>query len=170
MISRQILFIPSPPPPPPPPRSPPPPRPYTPPFRARLVLFLCCASPQHIDYNAKPTQQQEQGQVQTHATSSQTQRQQCQSQGQVQAQGSPPQTQPAAAPLTSATPTSTQSDPSYLKSADTASPGAGPAQHSLPVRLLGHLALFLCCVCDHRKADSNLQPIQPLEDQSQRNG
>ncbi|KAG1854875.1 hypothetical protein F4604DRAFT_1258651 [Suillus subluteus] len=53
-----------------------------------LVLFLCCAPPQHIDDNAQPTQQQE-----------------GQSQGQVQAQGSSPQTQPAA-PSTSATPTS----------------------------------------------------------------
>ncbi|KAG1861744.1 WD40-repeat-containing domain protein [Suillus subalutaceus] len=77
-------------------------------FLARLVLFACCASPQHIDVHAQPTQQQEgqpQGQAQTHATSSPTQQQQGQSHGQVQAQGSPPQAQPAA-PSTSATPTS----------------------------------------------------------------
>jgi hypothetical protein len=35
---------------------------------AHLVLFLCCASPQHADDNAHSTQQQSQGQVQTHAT------------------------------------------------------------------------------------------------------
>ncbi|KAG2123059.1 WD40-repeat-containing domain protein [Suillus clintonianus] len=39
---------------------------------AHLVLFLCCASPQH-DGNAQPTQHQQQGQLQTQAPSLQTQ-------------------------------------------------------------------------------------------------
>ncbi|KAG2032907.1 WD40-repeat-containing domain protein [Suillus americanus] len=57
---------------------------------AHLVLFLCCASPQHPDGNAHSTQQQQQGQPQ----------------GPVQAQALSPQTQPTA-PLvsTSAVPT-----------------------------------------------------------------
>jgi hypothetical protein len=42
---------------------------------AHLVLFICCASPQHADDNAQSTKQQSQGQVQTHATSSQTHQQ-----------------------------------------------------------------------------------------------
>ncbi|KAG1732076.1 hypothetical protein EDB19DRAFT_1305647 [Suillus lakei] len=40
-----------------------------------------------------------------------------------------------------------------------ATPGARPA-HSFPLRLLGHLGLFLCCVCNHQHADSNAQPAQ----------
>ncbi|KAG2125778.1 quinon protein alcohol dehydrogenase-like superfamily [Suillus clintonianus] len=39
---------------------------------AHLVLFLCCASPQH-DGNAQPTQHQQQGQLHTQAPSLQTQ-------------------------------------------------------------------------------------------------
>ncbi|KAG2145845.1 WD40-repeat-containing domain protein [Suillus clintonianus] len=55
---------------------------------AHVVLFLCCASPQHADANAQPTQQQ-----------------QDQSQAPVQTQVSSLQTQPAA-PSTSTIPTS----------------------------------------------------------------
>jgi hypothetical protein len=32
--------------------------------------------------------------------------------------------------------------------------------HSRPVRLLGHIGLFLCCVCDHQRTDGSAQPIQ----------
>ncbi|KAG2335754.1 hypothetical protein BDR05DRAFT_953844 [Suillus weaverae] len=90
---------------------------------AHLVLFLCCASPQHPDASAQQ-QGQSQGQVHAQASSSQTepaapstsvtptvpdthasaQQQQGQSQGQVHAQASSSQTEPAA-PSTSVTPT-----------------------------------------------------------------
>ncbi|KAG2145818.1 WD40-repeat-containing domain protein [Suillus clintonianus] len=81
MRDREVLFV--------APRSPPH-RPHTQPdgnttprptqsrlllLLAHLVLFLCCASPQHIDDNAKPTQQQQgqsQDHVQAQASSSQT--------------------------------------------------------------------------------------------------
>ncbi|KAG2367816.1 WD40-repeat-containing domain protein [Suillus spraguei] len=69
---------------------------------ARLVLFLCCASPQYVGGNVQQTQQQSQGQAQTHATSSQTQHHQGQPQ-QPQVQASSSQTQPATS--TSAPPT-----------------------------------------------------------------
>ncbi|KAG1879055.1 hypothetical protein F4604DRAFT_1752599 [Suillus subluteus] len=59
-----------------------------------------------------------------------------------------------------------QPDLSHPKSNSTAKPGAEPA-HSLPVRLLGHLGLFICCICNHQKADSNPQPTQRQEVQSQ---
>ncbi|KAG1870889.1 hypothetical protein F4604DRAFT_855767 [Suillus subluteus] len=65
-----------------------------------LVLFLCCASPQHVGGNVQPTQLQE-SRSQGHATLPQTQHRQGQSQGQPQAQVSS-QTQPAT-PSTSAT-------------------------------------------------------------------
>ncbi|KAG1762757.1 hypothetical protein EDD22DRAFT_846824 [Suillus occidentalis] len=178
----------------------------TKPFRA---LSLC---PQHTDDDAPPTQQQEGGsqvQPQTRATS---QQRHGQSQGQVQpkTQASSSQTRPAA-PLTSATPTSSshpntlasrlfslfrskahtnedihhvvevaamddkgalfvagqpQPDLSHPQSANTAQPGSRPA-HSLFIRFLAHLALFLCCKCNHQRADSNPQPTQQPEGQSQ---
>jgi hypothetical protein len=91
---------------------------------AHLVLFLCCASPQHTGGNAHPTQQQSHGQAQTHVTSPPTLHQQ----GQTQAQASSSQTQPAA-PSTSATPTIL---------------GAASVQpHPLPLRT--RFILFLCC-------------------------
>lgn len=58
---------------------------------ARLLLFLCCGSPQHTD-DPQPAQQQE-----------------GQSEGRVPAQGSSPQPQPAV-PSTPATPSSTRPD------------------------------------------------------------
>jgi hypothetical protein len=39
--------------------------------------------------------------------------------------------------------------------------------HSRPIRLLGHIGLFLCCVCDHQRADGSAQPIQQLQGQAQ---
>jgi hypothetical protein len=71
------------------PTAPHPRHPYSLPVRllAHLVLFLCCASPQHVIANVQPTQQQQQNQ----------------SQGQAQARASSPRTQPAA-PLASTTP------------------------------------------------------------------
>ncbi|KAG2744981.1 hypothetical protein P692DRAFT_201793525 [Suillus brevipes Sb2] len=39
--------------------------------------------------------------------------------------------------------------------------------HSRPVRLLGHIGLFLCCVCDHQRTDSSAQPIQQQQGQAQ---
>ncbi|KAG1855208.1 WD40-repeat-containing domain protein [Suillus subalutaceus] len=102
---------------------------------AHLVLFLCCASPQHTGGNSHPTQQQPQGQAQTHATSSQTQNQQGQSQGQSQAQASSSQTQPAA-PSTSATPTALN--------AHTTAPAAHSGQPR-PLPLRTRFVLFLCC-------------------------
>ncbi|KAG2034648.1 hypothetical protein BDR03DRAFT_1093644 [Suillus americanus] len=100
---------------------------------AHFVLFLCCASPQHVDGNAHPTQQQE-SQSQIHATSSHIQHQQGQSQGQPQAQASSSQTQPTA-PST-AIPTSLY--------AHTTVPGAASGQpRSLPLRT--RFVLVLCC-------------------------
>ncbi|KAG2343316.1 hypothetical protein BDR05DRAFT_963283 [Suillus weaverae] len=50
---------------------------------AHVVLFLCCASPQHPDANAQSTQQlgQSQGPVQTQASSLQTQPDVCDTHG-----------------------------------------------------------------------------------------
>jgi hypothetical protein len=91
---------------------------------AHLVLFLCCASPQHSGGNAHPTQQQSQGQAQTHATSSQIQHQQGQS-----------QTQPVS-PSTSVTPTA-------LNVHTTASGTVSGQPRPLPLRT--RIVLFLCC-------------------------
>jgi hypothetical protein len=38
---------------------------------------------------------------------------------------------------------------------------------SRPIRLLGHIGLFLCCVCDHQRTDGNAQPTQQQQGQSQ---
>ncbi|KAG1856362.1 WD40-repeat-containing domain protein [Suillus subalutaceus] len=98
---------------------------------AHLVLFLCCASPQHADGNPHPTQQQSQGQAQTHFISSQAQHQQ----GQPQAQVSSSPTQPA--PLfTSAIPTALD--------AHTTAPGVASGQPR-PLPLRTRFVLFLCC-------------------------
>jgi hypothetical protein len=45
----------------------------------------------------------------------------------------------------------------HYQSTGTAIPGARPV-HSRPIRLLGHIGLLLCCVCDHQHADGNAQP------------
>ncbi|KAG1870887.1 hypothetical protein F4604DRAFT_1771268 [Suillus subluteus] len=98
---------------------------------AHLMLFLCCASPQHADDNAHPTRQQE-GQSHTPAPSSQTQHQQGQSQGQTQAQASLSQTQLTASSTT--TPTALH--------ADSTAPGATNKEpRSLPLRT--RFVLFL---------------------------
>ncbi|KAG1735660.1 hypothetical protein EDD22DRAFT_352166 [Suillus occidentalis] len=39
--------------------------------------------------------------------------------------------------------------------------------HSRPIRLLGHIGLFLCCVCDHQRNDGSAQPTQQQQGQSQ---
>lgn len=91
---------------------------------AHLVLFLCCASPQHAGGNTHPTQQQSQDQVQTHATSSQIQDQQGQSQAQ------------PFVPSTPATPT--------VLNAHATAPGADGGQ-SRPLPLRTRFVLFLCC-------------------------
>jgi hypothetical protein len=39
--------------------------------------------------------------------------------------------------------------------------------HSRPIRLLGHIGLFLCCVCDHQRTDGSAQPTQQQQGQSQ---
>ncbi|KAG1836758.1 WD40-repeat-containing domain protein [Suillus subalutaceus] len=98
---------------------------------SHLVLFLCCASPQHAGGNVQPTQLQE-SQSQGHATSPQTQHQQGQSQGQPQAQASSSQTRPAT-PSTSATPTAI----------DARTTAARKQPRPLPLRT--RFILFLCC-------------------------
>ncbi|KAG2758227.1 hypothetical protein P692DRAFT_201015139 [Suillus brevipes Sb2] len=50
-----------------------------------------------------------------------------------------------------------QADRQHHKSAGTATPGARPS-HSRPIRLLGHIGLLLCCVCNHQHVDGNAQP------------
>ncbi|KAG1764101.1 hypothetical protein EDD22DRAFT_951853 [Suillus occidentalis] len=39
--------------------------------------------------------------------------------------------------------------------------------HSRPIRLLGHIGLFLCCACNHQHADGHRQPTQQPQGQSQ---
>ncbi|KAG1750977.1 hypothetical protein EDD22DRAFT_915950 [Suillus occidentalis] len=39
--------------------------------------------------------------------------------------------------------------------------------HSRPIRLLGHIGLFLCCVCNHQHAGDSTQPAQQQQGQSQ---
>ncbi|KAG1762753.1 hypothetical protein EDD22DRAFT_541835 [Suillus occidentalis] len=39
--------------------------------------------------------------------------------------------------------------------------------HSRPIRLLGHIGLFLCCVCNHQHIDGHTQPTQQPQGQSQ---
>ncbi|KAG1822482.1 uncharacterized protein BJ212DRAFT_805536 [Suillus subaureus] len=95
---------------------------------AHLVLFLCCASPQHADGNAQPTQQQ-----------------QGQSQGPVQTQASSlRQTQPAAS-STSTTPAAS--------GIHTATPVTATAQPR-PLPLRARFILFLCCA-SHPHADGH---------------
>ncbi|KAG1728696.1 hypothetical protein EDD22DRAFT_414200 [Suillus occidentalis] len=57
-------------------------------------------------------------------------------------------------------------DRPHHQSASTATPGAR-RMHSRPIRLLGHIGLFLCCVCNHKHADGNVQPTQQPQGQSQ---
>ncbi|KAG2758289.1 hypothetical protein P692DRAFT_201799301, partial [Suillus brevipes Sb2] len=57
-------------------------------------------------------------------------------------------------------------DRPHYQSASTAIPGTRPA-HSRPIRLLGHIGLFLCCVCNHQHTDGNAQPTQQPQGQSQ---
>ncbi|KIK31806.1 hypothetical protein CY34DRAFT_19553 [Suillus luteus UH-Slu-Lm8-n1] len=40
--------------------------------------------------------------------------------------------------------------------------------HSRPIRVLGHIGLYLCCVCDHQRTDGSAQPTQQQQGQSQR--
>ncbi|KAG2758273.1 hypothetical protein P692DRAFT_20710417, partial [Suillus brevipes Sb2] len=54
----------------------------------------------------------------------------------------------------------------HYQSAGTATPGARPV-HSRPIRLLGHIGLFLCCVCNHQHTDGSAQPTQQQQGQSQ---
>ncbi|KAG2343323.1 WD40 repeat-like protein [Suillus weaverae] len=84
---------------------------------AHLVLFLCCASPQHADASAQSTQ--------PHG----------QSQGPVHAQATSSQNQPTA-PSTSATPTALDTH--------TTAPVAATAQPR-PLPLRTRFVLFLCC-------------------------
>ncbi|KAG1735661.1 hypothetical protein EDD22DRAFT_924704 [Suillus occidentalis] len=39
--------------------------------------------------------------------------------------------------------------------------------HSRPIRLLGHIGLFLCCVCNHQHVGDSAQPTQQQQGQSQ---
>ncbi|KIK44969.1 hypothetical protein CY34DRAFT_571560 [Suillus luteus UH-Slu-Lm8-n1] len=39
--------------------------------------------------------------------------------------------------------------------------------HSRPIRLLAHIGLYLCCVCDHQRTDGSSQPTQQQQGQSQ---
>ncbi|KAG2343251.1 WD40 repeat-like protein [Suillus weaverae] len=89
---------------------------------AHAVLFLCCASPQHIDGNTQPTQQQQQ--------------QQCQPQGPAQPQASSSQTQPAAAARSTTSPAPATSP----------TPPNAPNVRSRPLPLRARFVLFLCCV------------------------
>ncbi|KAG1837573.1 quinon protein alcohol dehydrogenase-like superfamily [Suillus subalutaceus] len=99
---------------------------------AHLVLFLCCASPQHVDDNAHPTRQHE-DQSQTPAPSSQTQHQQGQSQDQPLAHASSSQTQPTASSTTT---------PATLDAHSTAPGAANRQPRPLPLRT--RFVLFLC--------------------------
>jgi hypothetical protein len=54
----------------------------------------------------------------------------------------------------------------HYQSDSTATPGARRV-HSRPIRLLGHIGLFLCCVCNHKHADGNVQRTQQPQGQSQ---
>ncbi|KIK36951.1 hypothetical protein CY34DRAFT_16044 [Suillus luteus UH-Slu-Lm8-n1] len=54
----------------------------------------------------------------------------------------------------------------HYQSAGTATPGARPV-HSRPIRLLGHIGLFLRCVCNHPRTNSNAQPTQQQQFHSQ---
>ncbi|KAG1749238.1 hypothetical protein EDB19DRAFT_1681502, partial [Suillus lakei] len=49
-----------------------------------------------------------------------------------------------------------QPDRPHHQSASIVTPGARPV-HPRPIQLLGHLGLFLCCVCNHQHADDNAQ-------------
>ncbi|KAG2343333.1 WD40 repeat-like protein [Suillus weaverae] len=53
---------------------------------------------------------------------------------------------------------------SHYQSAGAGTPGARPA-HSRPIRLLGHIGLFLCCVCNHQHPDGNARPTQQQQGQ-----
>ncbi|KAG1750969.1 hypothetical protein EDD22DRAFT_251994 [Suillus occidentalis] len=59
-----------------------------------------------------------------------------------------------------------QADRPHYQSAGTATPGARPV-HSRPIRLLGHIGLFLCCVCNHQHVGDSAQPTQQQQGQSQ---
>ncbi|KAG2338250.1 hypothetical protein BDR05DRAFT_706325 [Suillus weaverae] len=48
---------------------------------------------------------------------------------------------------------------SYHQSAGAGTPVARPV-HSLPIRLLGHIGLYLCCIWNHQNPDGNAQPTQ----------
>ncbi|KAG1749266.1 hypothetical protein EDB19DRAFT_181104 [Suillus lakei] len=58
-----------------------------------------------------------------------------------------------------------QPDRPHHQSAGIVTPGARPV-HSRPIRLLGHLGLFLCCVCNHQHANGNAQSTRQEEGQS----
>ncbi|KAG2364413.1 WD40-repeat-containing domain protein, partial [Suillus spraguei] len=88
-----------------------------------LVLFLCCASPQHANGNIQPMQQQGQ------------------SEGQSQSQGSSSQAQPA----TSSTPTP---PPAPAPAPVTSASGAAAVQPQ-PPPLRARFVLFLCCASPH---------------------
>ncbi|KIK32777.1 hypothetical protein CY34DRAFT_18806 [Suillus luteus UH-Slu-Lm8-n1] len=60
----------------------------------------------------------------------------------------------------------TQADRPHYRSAGTATPGARPV-HPRPSRVLGHIGLFLCCVCNHQHTDASAQPTQQQQSQSQ---
>ncbi|KAG2343328.1 WD40 repeat-like protein [Suillus weaverae] len=55
---------------------------------------------------------------------------------------------------------------SHCQSAGAGTPGARPAR-SRPIRLLGHIGLFLCCVCSHQHPDGNARPTQQQQGQVQ---
>jgi hypothetical protein len=58
-----------------------------------------------------------------------------------------------------------QADRQHHQSAGTATPGARPVR-SRPIRLFGHIGLYLCCVCDHQRTDGSAQPTQHQQGQS----
>ncbi|KAG1735658.1 hypothetical protein EDD22DRAFT_352099 [Suillus occidentalis] len=51
--------------------------------------------------------------------------------------------------------------------ADHPHPRSAGTPHSCPIRLLGHIGLYLCCVCDHQRTDGSAQPTQQQQGQSQ---
>ncbi|KAG1758589.1 hypothetical protein EDD22DRAFT_564642 [Suillus occidentalis] len=59
-----------------------------------------------------------------------------------------------------------QADRSHHQSPGTATPDARPV-HSRPIRFLGHVGLFLCCVCNHQYTDGSAQSTQQQQGQLQ---
>ncbi|KAG2125812.1 WD40-repeat-containing domain protein [Suillus clintonianus] len=87
---------------------------------------------------------------------------QAQPQGQVQSSSS--QSQPAAASTSTAPPASAPAPAPDTQPNGNTIPSARPA-HSLPLRMLAHLVLFLCCASSQH--DGNVQPTQQQQGQSQ---